>query len=271
MLKKITKINIIKLSIIVSAGVFLSFSFPDFSYAKEINSNNIIELINLSRLENDTSPLIENSILSRVAQSKINDMTQNHYFAHTSPEGLTPWHWFDKNNYSYKYAGENLAINYDDAQEEHEAWMKSPAHQRNILNPNFSEIGIATSKGIVDGKKSFLTVTVFGTPQKNVLGLSQKSSTLFGNTYIAKSADEALPRLYANTSLSSSTYQLTNQNKFLQAIKKQSDNIIWTVALLALLIVIKDIVLKTINTQTFHHKHSIVNLILFIMIYTILF
>lgn len=266
MINKIIKINIIKLSIIISAGVFASLYFPSFTYAKEINSENIIELINVSRLENNLSPLVENLTLSKVAQSKVDDMAKNHYFAHTSPEGLTPWYWFDKNNYSYKYAGENLAINYKDVQEEHEAWMQSPAHKKNILNSNFSQIGIATSKGIIDGKRSLLTVTVFGAPEENIFGFSQKSSSLGKNAFITKAENAH------NIPLAASSYQLTNKNsKIIQSIKKQSNNIIWTVTLIALLIVLKDIILKTINTNTFHHKHSLVNLILFIMLYTILF
>jgi uncharacterized protein YkwD len=43
---------------------------------------------------------------------KANDMATLSYFAHTSPSGLTPWHWFAKANYVFSYAGENLAIDF---------------------------------------------------------------------------------------------------------------------------------------------------------------
>lgn len=267
-MKTLTKINIIKLSVIIGSGFFISVYFSPTTYAKEISPENILELINASRLENRLNPLVENPTLSKVAQAKASDMAKNHYFAHTSPAGITPWHWFEKNNYSYKYAGENLAINYEDAQEEHEAWMKSPAHKKNILNAYFNEIGIATSKGIIDGKKSYLTVTVFGTPIENIFAVSQKSSAMSKNSYILGVESQNVSQI---PSKSSSIYSLNATHKFINLIKKQSNNIIWTVALIAILIVLRDIVLKTINTRTFHHKHSMVNLILFIMLYAALF
>ncbi len=266
----IVKLNIIKLVLIFSAGVFIYLNLPISALAKEINSENIIELINESRLENNLFPLIENPILSKVAQAKAIDMTKNHYFSHTSPEGITPWYWFEKNNYFYKYAGENLAINYDSAEEEHRAWMESLAHKKNILNYNFNEIGIATSRGIIDGKKSYVTVTVFGTPTENILAISKKSPTMSKNSYILGVQSDKTKNTLSITE-KNSFYQLTAENKIFKLVQKQSNNIIWTVALVAILIVLKDIVLKTIQTKSFHHKHSAVNLILFIMLYTILF
>ncbi|EKE21882.1 MAG: hypothetical protein ACD_7C00098G0006 [uncultured bacterium] len=262
------KLNTLKSSLLIGVFVFISFYYSSVTYAKEINSQNIIELINYSRLSDSLNPLAESSILSEVAQSKVSDMAKNHYFAHTSPAGVTPWHWFDKNNYSYKYAGENLAINYESAEEEHGAWMKSIAHKENILNSNFKEIGVATSKGIINGKKSNITVTVFGTPEENILATTKRSSVANKNSYILGVQSQSVKPLPLEKG---SAYQLNISPKFTGSIKKQSHNIVWTVALIAILIVLKDIVLRTINAQTFQHRHSVVNLILFIMIYAIFF
>lgn len=269
MKKTLIKINIIKLSIIVGAGVFLSVSFPTATQAKEINQENVVYLVNQSRADNNLKPLLINPELSKIAQDKALDMVDNHYFAHTSPTGVTPWFWFSENNYSYKYAGENLAINYDEAQEEHQAWMNSPTHRKNILNPNFTEIGVAKASGIIEGKKSFVTVQVFATPQTKIF--SQKNNFSKKSTFILGAQSTNIYKAKPMTNNAISYEVIDAGNKFIRIAKGQSDKIIWTVVILILIIISRDIVLVNIFPRTIHHKYSMVNLILFIMLYYILF
>ena len=94
-------------------------------------------------------------------------MIKNNYFAHTSPAGIAPWHWFDENKYDYKYAGENLALGFSSVESEHQAWMDSPTHKKNILNPNFKEIGIAVGKGTIDNNLVTIAVQEFGAKMEN--------------------------------------------------------------------------------------------------------
>jgi Fe2+ or Zn2+ uptake regulation protein len=101
--------------------------------------------------------------LDKIAADKLEDMVENNYFAHTSPKGINPWFWFEKNKYDYKYAGENLAINFMRVEDQHEAWMKSPTHKKNILNSNYKEIGIAVGAGEINGQMGIITVQEFGT------------------------------------------------------------------------------------------------------------
>lgn len=271
----IVKINIIKLSLFISAGVLFSLYFPVNAQAKEISLQNVVNLVNQSREENSLKPLLINPELSKIAQDKAQDMTENHYFAHTSPNGLTPWYWFIENGYSYKYAGENLAINYDSAEEEHEAWMNSPTHKKNILNPNFTEIGIATASGIIEGKKSQITVQVFATPQIKIVAknntpnnFSDKKSTFI----LGAQADNTKNIHSPSTKKEIVRYEIIDaNNKFIRIAKSQSDKIVWTIALLILLIISRDTVLSDLYPKALHHKYSMVNLILFIMLYYILF
>ena len=275
MRKTIIKINIIKLSLFISAGVLFSLYFPVNAQAKEINLQNVVTLVNQSREENNLKPLLINPELSKIARDKAQDMVRNHYFAHTSPAGITPWHWFIENNYSYKYAGENLAVNYDSAEEEHEAWMKSPTHKKNILNPNFTEIGIATANGIIEGKKSQITVQVFATPQIKIIAKNNFNNNFSDkkSTFILGAQSENLQAPKAlNTQKESLSYEIIDaNNKFIRVAKSQSDKIIWTIALLVLLIISRDTVLSNLYPKTLHHKYSMANLILFIMLYYILF
>jgi hypothetical protein len=92
------------------------------------------------------------------------DMVTKGYFAHNSPEGVTPWHWFQEAGYSFLYAGENLAINFTDAEDVEQAWLNSPKHRANILNASFQEIGIATVPGTYNDSPTIYIVQMFGTP-----------------------------------------------------------------------------------------------------------
>ncbi len=95
---------------------------------------------------------------------KADDMATKGYFAHTSPEGLTPWYWFAQVGYNYTYAGENLAINFNESKDVDTAWLASPTHRANILNSHYTEIGIATAQGMYKGVQATFVVQMFGTP-----------------------------------------------------------------------------------------------------------
>lgn len=115
-------------------------------------------------------PLSENPVLDRAAALKAADMMQKNYFAHTSPDGTDPWHWFKVSGYNYRFAGENLAIGYVDSQEVNQAWLDSPTHRANILNRNYKEIGIAVLQGSFQGAKTTVVVQEFGTKQPALFG-----------------------------------------------------------------------------------------------------
>lgn len=145
-------------------GVASSCTFVLTAFAAGMVPDDVIALANNSRTKAALAPLSENAKLSEAAKSKANDMIKNDYFAHTSPKGVEPWYWIKQAGYQYKAAGENLAINYTDAKEQHEAWMKSETHRANILNTRYQEIGVAVVKGKIDGKESTVTVEMFGAP-----------------------------------------------------------------------------------------------------------
>ncbi len=124
----------------------------------------IVDLTNEERGGESLGALRRNSVLDQAAQLKADDMAKNEYFAHYSPAGVSPWHWFDEAKYSYIHAGENLAVHFTDSDEVVNAWMNSPAHRANIMNGNYREIGIGTAKGEYKGFPTIFVVQLFGTP-----------------------------------------------------------------------------------------------------------
>lgn len=164
------------LSSVLILGIVL---FPAAkSFASDITAGAIISLVNKARNIQGVLPLSENSKLDKVAADKLQDMVEKKYFAHTSPEGKSPWYWFGKNKYDYEYAGENLAIDFMTAEKQHEAWMNSETHRKNILNPNFTEIGVAVGTGEIDGHVSIIAVQTFGTPAFSEATANKKENFL---------------------------------------------------------------------------------------------
>jgi uncharacterized protein YkwD len=124
----------------------------------------VIDLTNNERLDNARPQLSRNTILDQAATAKAQHMADNEYFAHFAPDGTTPWEFFQSAGYVYAHAGENLAIHFTDSAEVVEAWMLSPAHRKNIVDPKFREIGVGTARGTFDGYDTVYVVQLFGTP-----------------------------------------------------------------------------------------------------------
>jgi len=263
-MKKIkTKLNKPGFKLINSAFLALLL-IPVFALAAQINEDNVVSLVNQSREKENLNPLYINYQLSQIASFKAQDMIANHYFSHNSPNGLTPWYWFEKENYDYKYAGENLAINYDSAEEEHQAWMKSLTHRKNILNPNFTEIGIATASGIIDGKNSSITVQIFAAPQIGSLSVNSDYKIIPDQ----KQLQTFRPTQPIKTDSSQFDFQ---ENTWVKNIQKQSPAIIWLITLLVSAIIFRDILKEKFSRLNINYKFSMANLILFVVLYSLLF
>lgn len=127
----------------------------------------LVDLTNASRAANTagTTPLRVNPLLTEAAQEKADDMATHSYFAHVSPDGKTPWYFFDAVGYTYQYAGENLAVDFNDSADVEQAWMNSPGHRANILDPRFTEVGIATAQGMYQGHLATFVAQEFGSPR----------------------------------------------------------------------------------------------------------
>jgi uncharacterized YkwD family protein len=108
----------------------------------------VIELTNNERRKNGLTPLSADASLSGVAQTKTNDMNSKHYFSHTSPTYGSPFDMMRDFGVTYKSAGENIAMGQTTAQQVVSSWMNSEGHRKNILSPNYTNIGVGyTSNG----------------------------------------------------------------------------------------------------------------------------
>lgn len=107
----------------------------------------VVRLVNLERTKRGLKPLQIDEKVSYVADKKSQDMKEKGYFSHQSPRYGSPFDMLKTFGVKFHSAGENIAAGYDSAQAVVDGWMKSEGHRQNILNPNFTHIGVGYVKG----------------------------------------------------------------------------------------------------------------------------
>lgn len=218
-----------KIKIILELA-FLFFLFAPFAQASSITIENVISQTNKARKAEDVAALTENAKLDEAAKNKAADMIKNDYFAHISPTGKSPWEWIIESGYDYRFAGENLAINFTKAEDQQNAWMDSPLHRKNVLNGQYEEIGVAVEHGKINGIETIVTVQMFGTQVTQVKGSATAN--------IAPTVTPNENKLLQN---SNSVFQFKNSSAVIESVnnlqKTQGVSIEWGVLAAIILIV----------------------------------
>jgi uncharacterized protein YkwD len=130
--------------------------------SSNIDQKRLIDLTNEERAKLGLSPLKENTSLDEAASKKAANMFEENYWAHFAPSGKSPWDFIQGSGYKFTYAGENLAKNFNESPDVVSAWMASPTHRENIVNPHYKDIGIAVVDGTLNGVHTTLVVQEFG-------------------------------------------------------------------------------------------------------------
>ncbi len=126
----------------------------------------LTEITNAERAQNLAPILNTNALLTKAAQTKADDMARQGYFSHVTPDGRLPWDFIRSTGYDYQYAGENLAVDFFDSASVATAWMNSPTHHANVINPHFTDIGFGIAQGVYEGRPSVFVVEFFGSQMK---------------------------------------------------------------------------------------------------------
>lgn len=107
----------------------------------------ILNLVNQERSKQGLQKLTLSNKLTSVANTKAKDMAVNNYFDHNSPTYGSPFEMLQSFGVTYSYAGENIAAGQTTAQRVMTDWMNSSGHRANILNKNYTQLGVGYSKG----------------------------------------------------------------------------------------------------------------------------
>jgi uncharacterized protein YkwD len=114
----------------------------------------ILNQINIQRQEVGVEPLTENSLLQNVARLNSREMLAQGYFSHVSFNGQTLFDRLTNAKINFNQAAENLALA-PTSQSVENGLENSPKHKANMINPNFTKVGI----GVENAGKYGLMVT----------------------------------------------------------------------------------------------------------------
>lgn len=145
-------------------------------YAANIPPDKIIALTNQERVSHGLNLLKVDSELNQAALAKAGNMFAKNYWAHNAPDGTQPWFFITNSGYQYIRAGENLARDFTDPVSVVAAWMNSPSHRENILNPGYQDIGVAVVDGTLGGVQTTLVVQMFGTKSESAPRTSETAA-----------------------------------------------------------------------------------------------
>ena len=110
-------------------------------------ANQVLQLVNKERSKQGLKNLTLSKELTSIANTKAKDMAVNRYFDHRSPTYGSPFEMLQKFGVKYKSAGENIAAGQRTPEQVMESWMNSSGHRANILNKNFTQLGVGYAKG----------------------------------------------------------------------------------------------------------------------------
>jgi uncharacterized protein YkwD len=103
----------------------------------------LLHKINNARRSRNLSPLRFSNTLSRAAQSHVRDIVEHNFdLTHTGSDGSSVADRASREGYPNRYVGENVAAGNYSVEDTFEQWMDSSGHRDNILDPDYTEIGI---------------------------------------------------------------------------------------------------------------------------------
>jgi uncharacterized protein YkwD len=84
-----------------------------------------------------------NAALYVAAARHSSDMASRNYFEHRSPEGTTVRHRASSAHYKFSTVGENIAAGLQTVPEAVQAWLNSPDHCENLMDPDYRDVAVA--------------------------------------------------------------------------------------------------------------------------------
>jgi len=96
-------------------------------------------------------PVSWSANLAMAAYLHSEDMALNNFFSHTGADGSTPGQRISRQGYPWRTYGENIAVGYPTVSSVLQGWLGSEGHCRNLMDPNFTEIGAGYAVGPFGG------------------------------------------------------------------------------------------------------------------------
>ena len=109
-------------------------------------------------------PVRWNESLAAASRLHAEDMARHNYFSHSGRDGSNPGQRVERAGYRYRSTGENIAAGQAKPEDAVASWIRSPPHCANLMNPAFTEMGIAYAVDPGSDMGVYWT-QAFGTPR----------------------------------------------------------------------------------------------------------
>lgn len=121
------------------------------------------KMVNSYRAEKGLRPLTLDSRLTKAAHDHSADLAARDKITHKGSNGSDPWVRVEKAGYRPKLAAENVGAGQRSLEEVFRGWQMSPGHNKNLLLPDATQMGIALVTDTNSRYGTFWTL-VLGTP-----------------------------------------------------------------------------------------------------------
>ena len=120
----------------------------------DLNPQKILDLVNYQRktgckCASFTMPAVAvlkwNAVLEKAAYLHSLDMKTQNYFSHIGKDGKYPWDRILAQGYKYSVSGENIGAGYSDENAAVAGWLDTESHCKNLMSPDYTEMGIGRS------------------------------------------------------------------------------------------------------------------------------
>ena len=117
-----------------------------------INTAKLLQLVNEQRSKGcncgteyyaPTTQLTWNNTLTLTAYDHSFDMNKKNFFSHTGSDGSNVGDRATRRGYIWKALGENIAKGHTSEDAVINDWIKSEGHCKNIMNPNYKDMGVS--------------------------------------------------------------------------------------------------------------------------------
>lgn len=134
------KLTALLLCLALLLGFGLSSAQAFTAYEQEV-----LDLINAERARQGIEPLTEDPILQQCSRIRAQEIVIS--FSHKRPDG-TAWKTvFDQVGFTAELHSENLAGEHETPKDAFDGWMKSKSHRENMLNPEYTRVGLCSAEG----------------------------------------------------------------------------------------------------------------------------
>jgi uncharacterized protein YkwD len=125
---------------------------PSVGVSAQVAAQRVLDLVNQARATsrqcgntvfNAARPVRWNDALAEAARLHSEDMARHNYLSHSGRDGSDPAQRVERAGYRYRSTGENIAGGQMKPEDAVAGWIKSPAHCANLMNPAFTEMGVA--------------------------------------------------------------------------------------------------------------------------------